>query len=358
MVYQPVTERRSELVMATQTQTTTTVVGVFQNRHDAQACVNELKRSGFRDEEIGILSRGHDGDEATAGTDTNAGEGAAIGAATGAGVGALWAIGIAAGFLPAIGPAIAGGILASILTSAAGAAAVGGLVGALVGMGVPEEEAEYYESEFKAGRTIVTVKAGTRIVEAREIIRRHNGYDRSEASRFTATDRNVANPNMVKSSSERTTTAAPIHTKAATHQDAACDVPGQKAATGTVQLKKEELHAHKQDNVGEVRVRKDVVTEHKSMDVPVTREEVVIERRPVAGGQTTASSLNPGEEVRIPVKEEQVRVDKTARVVEEVNVGKRKVSGTEHVEGDVRREELRVEKDGKPTVKDTTRTRR
>jgi uncharacterized protein (TIGR02271 family) len=339
--------------MATQTQTTTAVVGVFKNRHDAQACVNELKRSGFRDDEIGILSRGHDGDGAAAGTDTNAGEGAAIGAATGAGVGALWAIGIAAGFLPAIGPAIAGGILASILTSAAGAAAVGGLVGALVGMGVPEEEAEYYESEFQAGRTIVTVKAGTRIAVAREIIRRHNGYDRSEAGRLTATDGNTT-----KSTDERFTTAAPMHTKAATHQDAACDVPGQKAATGTVQLKKEELHAHKQENAGEVRVRKDVVTEHKSMDVPVTREEVVIERRPVAGGQATTTSLNPGEEVRIPVKEEQVRVDKTARVVEEVNVGKRKVSGTEHVEGDVRREELRVEKEGQPNVKETTRTRR
>ena len=95
------------------------------------------------------------------------------------------------------------------------------------------------------------------------------------------------------------------------------------------------------------------------MDVPVTREEVVIERRP-ASGQATASEIKPGEEVRIPVKEEQVHVTKTPGVKEEVSVGKRTVHDTEHVGGTVRKEELRVEKEGDVDVrhKGDTHTRK
>jgi uncharacterized protein (TIGR02271 family) len=285
-----------------------------------------------------MISR--DGDGAADAGDTKIGEGAAIGAATGAGVGALWAIGIAAGLLPAIGPVIAGGMLASILASAAGGAAVGGIVGALVGLGVPEEDAEFYESEVEGGRTIVTVRAGTRDKLAEEIIERHNGFERRPAAkngmpahRFSGTAKMPQSKSLADTDS--------------------CDVPrttqeGQR----TVELKKEELHARKEnETVGEVRVRKDVVTEHKTMDVPVTREEVVIERHPVSSGKVTTADLRPGEEIRVPVKEEHVHLDKTAHVAEEVTIGKRKVQETKHVAGEVRHEELRVEKEGQPTVK-------
>jgi uncharacterized protein (TIGR02271 family) len=330
------TDGRSHDDMVTQTVTTNAVVGVFENPREAQACVSELKRSGFRDDEIGILSRNRD-HETGDGAGTKAEEGAAIGAATGAGVGALWAIGIAAGVLPAIGPAIAGGIFASILASAAGAAAVGGIVGALVGLGIPEEEARFYESEFKAGRTIVTVKAGRRVSSAREIIGRHHGMLRGEAHDASA-------------HTVRTAT-----TERELRDTDACHLPVQHEGERTMQLKREELHARKDnETAGEVRIRKDVVTEHKTMDVPVTREEVVIERRPVTGGQVTSAELRPGEEVRIPVKEEHVHLEKTAKAVEEVRVGKRKVQTTEHVEGEVRREELRVEKEGQPRVTGAT----
>jgi FAD/FMN-containing dehydrogenase len=43
-------------------------------------------------------------------------------------------------------------------------------------MGVPEEEARYYDSEFQAGRTIVTVQAGGRYQEALDILRRQGAY--------------------------------------------------------------------------------------------------------------------------------------------------------------------------------------
>jgi hypothetical protein len=103
-------------------------------------------------------------------------EGTAIGAASGAGLGALWALGIAAGVLPAVGPVIAGGLLVSVLASAGATAAVGTVVGALVGLGVPEEEAWYFENEFNAGRTLVTVRPESRIAEVEAVLRDHGAF--------------------------------------------------------------------------------------------------------------------------------------------------------------------------------------
>ena len=102
---------------------------------------------------------------------------------------------------------------------------------------------------------------------------------------------------------------------------------------------------------GEVQVRKEVHTEHKTIDVPVTREEVVIERRPV-GGQPTTGGIGTGkEEIRIPVSEEQVNVQKQTVAKEEVSVGKRKVTGTERVSEDLKKEEIKVETKGDAKIR-------
>jgi hypothetical protein len=159
----------------------TTIVGVFANPAHAQEAIRELRRIGVRDDQIGMVSRF---EEAKAGVHasppaegTLAAEGAAVGAATGAGVGALWALGIAAGALPAIGPVIAGGVLSAVLASAAGGAAAVGVLGALIGLGIPEDEARYYESEVRSGRTLITVRAAEMPAEVGEILRNHGGYD-------------------------------------------------------------------------------------------------------------------------------------------------------------------------------------
>ncbi|MEO8970078.1 MAG: hypothetical protein ABI406_00585, partial [Ktedonobacteraceae bacterium] len=93
----------------------------------------------------------------------------ATGAVTGGIVGGV--IGIAAGLLlPFIGPAIAGGVLIAALGGAALGAVAGGFMGAFVRMGVPEEQARQYEQEFKAGRTIVTIKTDDRQQDALNIL--------------------------------------------------------------------------------------------------------------------------------------------------------------------------------------------
>src|SRR5512135_2812682 len=169
--------------MATTTEQRSTVVGVFEDRHQADAAVSELRQAGFREDQIGIAVRRAEGEkETTAEKGTHWETGAATGALAGAGLGGLVGLGIMAGAIPAIGPVIAGGTLAAILANAAGGAAIGGLVGALAGAGVPEEEARYYQSELEAGRTIVTVKADGRYDEAAGILRRHGAYDMHTAT--------------------------------------------------------------------------------------------------------------------------------------------------------------------------------
>jgi uncharacterized protein (TIGR02271 family) len=303
---------------------TRAIVGVFKDRADAERAVEELRRAGFRDSQIGIASA----DRARGGRkkkgETYAEEGAATGILAGAGAGALVGLGVMAGVIPVIGPAIAGGTLGILLSNAAAGAAAVGLAGALLGFGVPEEEAAWYEGELKAGRTLVTVKATGRQDEAREILRCHGGYEWGSATTTTAA---------------RGTAARAV------------------AREGeTIEVREEELAAKKRPvKTGEVRVRKDVVTEHKTLKVPVTREEVVIERRPIAGRRASAGPIRE-EEIRVPVRGEKVNVEKRTVAREEVKVGKRAVADTERVSGTVRKEKVRVEQAGEARVRERGRT--
>jgi len=118
----------------------------------------------------------------------------------------------------------------------------------------------------------------------------------------------------------------------------------------TLQLREERLRPKKEVEQSDVEVRKEVVTETETVEVPVEREEVVIERRPV-GNLEAHGNIEP-EEIRIPVKEEKVRVEKDTVVNEEVTVGKRKVQEKKKVSAPVRKERLKVDGKGK-TVRNT-----
>lgn len=115
----------------------------------------------------------------------------------------------------------------------------------------------------------------------------------------------------------------------------------------TVQLREEELQARKQSvEAGQVRIGKEVVEEQKTLEVPVTREEVRVERHPVPR-QPSDKPIGEGDEtIRVPVHEEQVSVEKRPVVTEEISVGKQQVQETKQVSGTVRREEARVEGQG------------
>jgi hypothetical protein len=154
------------------TQQASTVVGVFDDRRHANQAVTELHKVGFGESQVGVAMRHPESmaDAASNEHDTHAGSGALAGALTGLGLGALAGLGVLAGVVPVVGPAIAAGTLGVILSNAAAGAGIAGLVGALVGAGIPEHEAKYYQTEFEAGRAIVTVNAGSRSDEAKRIL--------------------------------------------------------------------------------------------------------------------------------------------------------------------------------------------
>jgi len=161
-----------------------TAIGVFHNRDRAREVIHALKNAGFADNQIGLIAR--DGDEharAHSGlsndpTASRWEEGTGIGAAAGATTGLGLGLAVAAGLIPAIGPIIAGGTLMALIASAGAGATVGTVLGGLIGLGVPEDDAAYYDEEFRTGRTIVTCQAGDRYPEAVEILRQYGAVER------------------------------------------------------------------------------------------------------------------------------------------------------------------------------------
>ena len=113
----------------------------------------------------------------------------------------------------------------------------------------------------------------------------------------------------------------------------------------TMQLKEEQVDFHKEEvPAGEVRLVKDVVTEQKTTEVPVTHEEVVVERHAVEGGQP-AGEIGE-DEVTVPVYREEAHAEVTPVVKEEVTVGKRQVEEVQPMTTEVKHEEVRVENSG------------
>ena len=111
-------------------------------------------------------------------------------------------------------------------------------------------------------------------------------------------------------------------------------------------LSEERLNVDKQRvETGQVRLRKYVVHDTETVEVPVEREEVRIERTPVDGDR--AGTLRGGElhddEAAMTVSEEHVSVTKDTVPVEEVSLRKETVRDTETVSEDVAHEELDVD---------------
>ena len=172
-------------------------------------------------------------------------------------------------------------------------------------------------SEERSDETYVSVRAGDRIQQVRQLLRQ-NGASKIE-------DDGAAR---------------------------AGDGDGE-----TLELATEELRPQITTmQVGEVIVRKVVVTEIRTLEVPIRREEIVIERsilnEPLAApagnrfeqttesGEVENAALGADEEViRVPILEEQVIVEKHPIVREEVRIVKRRIREVVNITEQIRREE-------------------
>ena len=243
-------------------------IGVFRDPTLAELTVNALRQTGFRDDEIGVRGQG----------------------------------------------ASTIGFLERIMSKWTGQATEAGSIScSLVELGIPQEEADYYQHEAEAGRSVIAVRSYGHRQEASDILFRAGAY------------------------TVQTSLTHDLH---------------------SVALRDEVLTVQTQPvEVGEVFIRKEIVTEARTITVAVQREEVVIERRSLRAQGTAPGEpigklveLAAGETIRIPIREEQVIIEKQPIVMEELIVGKRKVQETRHFSETVRREVPHIERVGDVVV--------
>ena len=97
---------------------------------------------------------------------------------------------------------------------------------------------------------------------------------------------------------------------------------------------------------GRVRLRKYVVTEQQTHTVPVSHEEVRLEREPITEGNVGAAMDGPTiseEEHEVVLHEEVPVVTKETRPVERVRLDTETVTGEQQVTGEVRKEHIELE---------------
>lgn len=248
-------------------------VGVFRDRALAKQAIDELRHTGFRDDEISV--DGH-----AAGT---------------------------------------GGLLDHLASTLMGQHATdGNFSDELMSKGIPGDEADYYQHEVEDGHTVVVVESYGHQQKAHDILYRFGAYDSSNRAAQPESDR-------------------------------------------IIPVREEQLRVHKQVvPIGEIVVRKEIITEEKTITVPVTREELVIERRAGSAQPTeqtlqedvTLSEVLPeGGTLRIILHEEQVRIEKQTVVKEEIFISKRQIQETKHIEETLRREEAHIERAGEVTIR-------
>ncbi len=227
------------------------------------------------------------------------------------------------------------------------------LLNDLQGLGLGRDSASYYDQQFRAGNPVVSVRPDGREQEAHDILHQYGGYDYEHQTGVAQSNVATSGTTLNRAAVQDTTlNRAAVGDATLGHAD--IDEHDEFYQPRRLQLREEQLNVSKQRvQSGEVGLRKEVVTEQKSIDVPVTHEEVYIERRAVSGGQVDTTPIGQDEVIRVPVSEEQVNVTKNTVVTGEVAIGKREVQETQQVRDTVRHEEARIDQQGDVHVQGT-----
>jgi stress response protein YsnF len=203
----------------------------------------------------------------------------------------------------------------------------------LESIALSQEQRQFAQKALEDGSFLVLVEPGDRPLEARDILHKQDAY----------------------------------------HVFLPLEIGGER----TIPVRAEQMHVQKEVvDVGELRIHKRVITEQRTVTVPVTREEVTIERiprpipapppgtrailsenrqhdfdQPATSPQPAAQPdmeeiLKDGGTLRILVHEEQILISKQAVVVEEILLHKQAVQDMQRVVEPLKREEVRIEQIG------------
>jgi uncharacterized protein (TIGR02271 family) len=262
----------------------TTIAGLFHNDNAAESALQELQTAGFSQDEVGIATSRVNGEVSESSPHES-----------------FW------------------DKVAHLFGKSTHRESPAEVEQSLEDRGFAQQQSEYFNRSLDEGDILITVRAngGDRAQHAARILREYGAE--------IVDDSGFANRASASTASSAST-----------------------ADEQRIQLISEVLRVRK-DRVqrGEVRLRKEVVTETQNIEVPVTREELVVERVPVENRDAGAAQVGSGEkEIRVPLTEERVNVEKKPVVTEEVRVGKRQVQDTKRVADTVQHEELRSDQDG------------
>jgi len=356
-----------------------TVIGLFDEFSQAKQAALDLEKAGIPHDAISLvannqsdqhLTRTETGETDTAAEDTtySAGSETAKGAMAGGVAGLL--IGLAPFLIPGLGTIAAVGWLTMTLAGAGIGAAVG-LVGALTHIGVPHEEATYYNEGVKRGGTLLAVKSedtmaervaqileedGAVNIDERAAQWKQEGFQPVSSQQAdllptsktpqpavnTMPDQRI--PTTEQNVQAQTPPAASVERNLANQGEAALPVVEEQLQVGKRPVQR-----------GGVRVYTHVTQQPVEENVQLREEHVNVERRPV-DRPVNPADMAAFKEGTIEVKEtaEEPVVAKQARVVEEVVVNKEASERTETVRDTVRRTDVDVQPLG---TEHTSRTR-
>ena len=351
-----------------------TIVGLYDHIQQARDTVEDLVDAGFDRDRISFTANaaaeeygryfddegGYRDDVDYEEHDMTAGEGAAAGAGIGATVGGIGGLLMGLGLLaiPGVGPALAAGPIVSALVGAGIGAAAGGLMGALVNAGVPEEHAGYYAEGVRRGGSLVMLTTDEdRVGEVERIMNKHNPVDLDERvenwreAGFTEFDREADPYDADAIRTERDAYVDPYEGRVDRADvdrdvDANVDVDRDRVATGsdTIEVVEEDVRVGKREvSGGGKRIRSYVVENPVEESVTLRDEKVTVDRHPVDREVTDADAAFQDKTVEMTETHEEAVVDKRARVVEEVAIGKEASEHTETIHETERHTEIEIE---------------
>src|ERR671912_1396033 len=109
-----------------------------------------------------------------------------------------------------------------------------------------------------------------------------------------------------------------------------------------VPLIEERLNVSKKTSTTQYTITKEPVTEKKTIEVSVTHEELVVEKRPAKDSSSAQGPVKSKTEIKVPLNREEVEVTKESFVKEEVVVKKKPVTETKTISDTLRSERITI----------------
>lgn len=218
---------------------------------------------------------------------------------------------------------------------------------------VPLQGADYADGRIRVAHTKDVIKGAPNVdadqhlseQEQDELFRYYAGTG-VDVSRYDRRDGDVVDRDLTDRDRE-VAGAAGVGAAAGADYDRDRDlVDRDRADAGSMTLHEERVDVGTERvETGRVRLRKHVVTEQKTVTVPVQREEYEIVREPIAEGDRNDGARLGDDEAEIVLHEERPVIEKDVVATERVGLQKETVTDEQQVVTDVSHEEVDVERE-------------